>query len=85
MYYVNISSFNFNWISFGLNVSGLGDFKESADKLNSYIEEVFTEAFSRKVNVTILQDMIDDVVLLKDIIPEGILLEFNNRVFLIPK
>ena len=32
-----------------------------------------------------IEDMIDDIVLVKDIIPEGVILEFNNRVFLIPK
>ena len=32
-----------------------------------------------------IDDMIDDVVLVKDIVPEGVLLEFNNRVFLVPK
>ena len=32
-----------------------------------------------------IEDMIDDIVLVKDIIPEGVILEFNNKVFLIPK
>ncbi len=32
-----------------------------------------------------IDDMIDDVVLVKNIVPEGVLLEFNNRVFLVPK
>ncbi len=56
-------------------------------KLNIHVFDKETENRVAIINGVrfAIDDMIDDVVLVKDIVPEGVLLEFNNRVFLVPK
>ncbi|MCF6319030.1 MAG: general secretion pathway protein GspB [Proteobacteria bacterium] len=56
-------------------------------KLNIHVFDKDTENRVAIINGVrfAIDDMIDDVVLVKDIVPEGVLLEFNNRVFLVPK
>lgn len=56
-------------------------------KLNIHVYDKDPESRIAIINGVrfVIDDMIDDIVLVKDIVPEGVLLEFNSRVFLIPK